>query len=136
MDAGHTLAAGHAVEWNDVLVSLFGLNPGDSDKGTVGIHAYGAVHFTARTYNQTAAGTFGQYMPALKAPVSAAKTGAIARPGDLGVIPGLKKTDGFRSNLGVQNLVGVPVDVRIKLFSASGQQLGSTTLSRARAGRY
>ena len=136
VERSHTLAAGHAVEWNDVLVSLFGLENAASEKGTVGIRSGSPVHVTARTYNQTAAGTFGQYLPALPSPMSAAKAGAIGRPGDIGVIPGLKKTDGFRSNLGVQNLSQGSAEVEIKLFSSDGQQLGSTRTQTVQVDRY
>jgi len=140
VERNHTLAAGHAIEWNDVLVTLFDLDDASSAKGTVGIRSASLVHVTARTYNQTAVGTFGQYLPALPAELSAAqvstKGGNITRPGDVGVIPNLKKTDEFRSNLGVQNLGMTPVAVEIKLHGAGGQQLGNTRTETVEVGRY
>ncbi len=136
----YSLAAGHATEWNDVLVSLFDIDAGNSTKGTVGISSNSPLHVTSRTYNQTAAGTFGQYLPALPAASAAGQAQLkgvnIARPGRVGVIPQLKKTAEFRSNLGVQNLGITPVTVEIMLYGETGSQLGNTRTTTVDVGRY
>jgi PKD repeat protein len=136
----HTLAGGHAVEWRDVLTTLFDIGFGDSAKGTIRIGPVESVFVTARTYNQTSTGTFGQYLPALPASVAAAalsgKSVQLARHGQVGVIPQLKKSADYRSNLGVQNLGAEPVNVEIKLFGADGSQLGETRTRTVATGRY
>ena len=68
----HTLANNATVEWADVLVSLFGFADAANTKGTVKITSDREIVAMARTYNQAASGTFGQYYPALA-----------RRPGDL-----------------------------------------------------
>jgi len=118
-----------AVEWHDVLVSLFELAADASTKGTVQLTSDGQIVASARTYNQSDTGTFGQYLPALPAEATVALTSStgtdITRAGDVGVIPQLKKTAGFRSNVGVQNLGDSPVTIEIRLFDANGTPLGS-----------
>lgn len=140
VERSHTLAAGHATEWSDVLVALFGIAAGDSTKGTVGISSISPLYVTSRTYNQTTAGTFGQYLPALPAASVVGKSQSrrvnVARPGDVGVIPHLKKSSEFRSNLGVQNLGVAPVTVEIKLYGKGGDQLGNTNTRTVDVGRY
>ena len=74
---------------------------------------------SARTFNHTAAGTYGQYLPAVEA-------GAALAPPRVGVIPGLKKTAHYRSNLGVLNPGVVEATVLIRLYDAAGQQIGSS----------
>ncbi len=114
----------------DVLVSTFELEPGAAAKGTLLIGSHQRLAIAARTFNQAASGTFGQYLPAVPEVgpgMEAAATGvALTRPGQLGVIPNLKKTTAFRSNLGVLNLAQGPITVAIRLYDAAGHQLGST----------
>ncbi len=140
VDQSFSLGPGRAVEWRDVLVSHFHLGADSSTKGTVRIASSNRVFATARTYNQTATGTFGQYLPALPA-VSARSRGASAgidltRTGQLGVIPQLKKSGAFRTNLGVQNIGGTSAKVEIRLFNGHGGQLGITKAETVAVGRY
>ena len=84
---------------------------------------------SSRTYNQAAAGTFGQYYPAL--------TEANAIPaGKTGVIPQLKKNAAFRTNLGLVNLGTAQVTVAITLHGASGAAVGSVKTIAVPAGRW
>ena len=125
----HTLAPGATHEWQDLLVSLFGLSPSASVKGTVQVTSTAPVHASARTYNQGADGTFGQYLPAIAA------TGAL-NPGERGIIPQLKASEGFRSNLGILNAGLTPVTVEVRLYGASGAQAGSTITRTVPVGQY
>jgi outer membrane protein assembly factor BamB len=120
------LAAGETVEWEDVLVSLFGLSASTSNKGSIHISSNHPPFASSRTFNQGTTGTFGQYCPALKS------KDAIT-DGQTGTILQLKKTSAFRSNLGVQNLGASSVSVAVKLYNGGGVQVGST-LTRSIAG--
>lgn len=124
-----TLGPGATIEWVDILVGLFQLSASASNKGAVQIAADQPLYITARTYNQTASGTFGQYYPAM------VTTQALVA-GQVGVIPHLKKNTAFRSNLGVLNLGTAAVTIAIKLYSTSGAQLGSTKTESVGIGRF
>jgi PKD repeat protein len=113
-----TLAAGTTVEWPDVLVSLFAFPGSASEKGSVQIASALPLRVTSRTYNQTPGGTFGQLYPALTA-----DDGLV--PGQIGVIPLLKKTTEFRSNVAVQNLGNAPCTVAVTLHGGDGTQVGA-----------
>jgi hypothetical protein len=84
---------------------------------------------TSRTYNQVPEGTYGQYYPAVT-------TADALTPGQLGVIPHLKKNTSFRSNVGALNLSAAPCTVLARLYGASGVKIGND-LSRSVLGeRY
>jgi hypothetical protein len=124
-----TVAAGATVEWQDLLVSLFDIDDATAAKGTVHIEADRPLAITARTYNQTAVGTFGQYLPALTA--SQALT-----DGQTGVIPQLKHTTSFRTNVGLLNLGSSDCEVDIRLIGIDGQQVGDQVRVTVSPGRY
>jgi PKD repeat protein len=123
-----TLPSGATVEWRDILVSLFGVSASASTKGTLKVTSTTPVALTSRTYNQAAAGTYGQYYPAVST------TTALAA-GQVGIIPQIKKTTAFRTNLGALNPGTAQITVAVKLFAASGNQVGSKTLT-VPAGRW
>ena len=134
------LAPSAVMEWDDVLVSLFGMSADASVKGTVELSSTERLIASARTYNQSATGTFGQYLPALPAKPTLALTSSagadIIRGGELGVIPHLTKSADFRSNVGVQNLGDSPVTVEIRLWDGHGMQLGSPWTATVGVGHY
>jgi hypothetical protein len=72
----------------------------------------------ARTYNEAPDGTFGQGMPGN--PDSEALTF-----GQLGVLPQLKKTSVFRTNVGFMNHGSADCSVRVRLYSENGTQIGN-----------
>jgi PKD repeat protein len=125
----YTLANGATVEWADVLVSLFGFADSANTKGTVKITSDGPIYATSRTYNQAASGTFGQYYPALTQSESISGSQAA-------VLPLLKKNSAFRTNVGFQNLTSASCSGEIKLFNATGAQVGSTRTLTAAADKY
>jgi len=114
-----SLADGVAVEWLDILEQLFGMAPGAESQGTVVFASDRPLVVTARTYNQSAAGTFGQYIPAL----TESDTVTV---GEVGVLPHLKRNASFRTNLGLVNLSAASCSAAVKLFAAGGAQIGST----------
>ncbi len=124
-----SLAPGATVEWVDILVSLFGMSPGSSVKGSLRVAANGPLVLGSRTYNQTATGTFGQYYPAVSA-------WDALPPGGGAAVGQLKKTASFRSNLGVLNLGTEPVRVAVGLRDATGASIGARVYADVPPGRY
>jgi hypothetical protein len=125
----HTLPAGQAIEWPDILTGLFNLAGTASSKGTLRIETDHAVVLNSRTYNQTATGTYGQRYPALT-PADAIPAGTIA------IIPQLRKNAAYRTNIGVQNMGASSVLVDVKLIGTNGAQLGKTKTFNVPARRW
>jgi len=111
----HTLQNNWIKEWADVAVSLF--NQSGNTSGAIEITSDAPVMVVARTYNEAPDGTFGQGMPGNDDLQTLAS-------GQLGVLPQLKKTAAFRTNVGLMNHGSAACNVRIKLFSENGTQLG------------
>jgi len=122
-----TVEAGAAREWRDVVASLFGLPEAVASSGTVHVVADGPLAVTARTYNQTPGGTYGQEMPAL----------ASTDGGDSAVVlPGLKKNGWFRTNAGAVNLGTRDATVTFTLVDPDGNQLGTPRTIQVPPGRW
>jgi hypothetical protein len=103
-------------EWEDVAASLF--NQGANTSGSIEINSDMPLMVVARTYNEAPDGTFGQGMPGN--PDSEALTS-----GQLGILPQLKKTSVFRTNVGMMNHGSAACNVRIRLYSETGNQIGN-----------
>jgi len=129
LTANADVAAGATVEWVDVLVDRFGLASAASSSGALRVESDTEVYLTSRTYNQTPSGTYGQYYPALTE--ADALTAA-----DVGTLPQLKKSSGFRTNIGLANVGSASCTVRIRLFKADGVQVGSTKTMTVAARRW
>ena len=86
--------------------------------GAVAIVADAPAVVTARTFNNAAAGTFGQFLPGLDA-------GAAVPAGASGMVSQIKSTDAFRTNVGFTNFSDAPCDATVTLHGADGGQLGS-----------
>ena len=123
----YSLGANRSREWTDVAESLFGM--AGASAGSVEVSSDVPVLVTARTYNQGTSGTFGQYLPG-------ADAGQALAPGQLGVLPQIKNTADFRTNVGFVNLGSAPCTVRVRLYSASGLQLGSAVTRSANPGEW
>lgn len=76
---------------------------------------------TSRTYNQTAAGTFGQTVPPA-ADVASGGSSTI-------YIPGLISNNSFRTNIGLVMSATTAMTVVVTLNGASGQTLGTRTFT-------
>jgi len=103
------LPAGHARRVVDVLDELFGY----VGSATLRITALdGEVRATSRTFNTTPDGTFGQYIGGTD------QNDVFATGNDATLIQltsSASNNSGFRTNLGLVNLEGFPVDVDIDL---------------------
>ncbi len=127
---GTTLAAGGTVVWRDVLVAVLGLAAGATNKGTLHVSADVPLVVASRTYNQVAAGTYGQFVPALTV------TGVLTA-GVTGVLPLLSQGSAYRTNAGIANLsTSGTCSVRFRLFGPTGLQLGNPVTLSALAGRF
>lgn len=124
-----TLNSSAQAEWVNVMETLFGVAAGTSVSGTLEIMSTQPVFLTSRTFNQAATGTYGQYFPSLTA------TEGLG-PGRIGVLPHLKRTAAYRTNIGVVNLGTAQCTALIKLFSSAGVQVGSTKQLTADPGRW
>lgn len=101
-----TLAPGQVYGANDALRTLFNVNS-----------AVGAFHITtaapatmvatARTYNQTSNGTYGQFIPAV------AQSDSIGLGDPTRQILQLEQSSAFRSNIGLVEVTGNPVTLEI-----------------------
>jgi len=123
----YTLGANRSKEWVDVAASLFGMS--GTSAGSVEVSSDVPVLVTARTYNQGASGTFGQYLPGADAAQALSS-------GQVGVLPHIKNTGEFRTNVGFVNLGSSSCTVRVRLYSASGVQVGSAVTRSVNAGEW
>lgn len=123
----HTLQDGDIVEWVDVATSLFGV--GGTSSGSIEVQSTRPVIVTARTYNEGADGTFGQFLPG-------ADDGNNLDYGERGILPQVKKTGNFRTNIGFVNLGQSSVTVRTNLYSSNGGQLGNSVTTSIPANQW
>jgi hypothetical protein len=123
----YTVGAKQARRFGDMLYTEFGLDGAAALRVVV---TAGSVLVTSRTYNLLGqnpwglpqGASFGQFVPGLD------ETEAIAS-GQEGRITHLTQRpaaalDGFRTNLGIVNAKGTPLDVRIEFYRADGTFLG------------
>lgn len=111
------IAAGDQRRWDDLLEEVFGLT---NAVGPLEFQADRPVAVTARVFNQTAAGTFGQSVPVV--------TDAASLPeGATAVMPFLRQ-GAFRSNVDVFNAGATEARVRLALF-ADGSSAGASLLT-------
>ncbi|HKS22368.1 MAG TPA: LamG-like jellyroll fold domain-containing protein [Thermoanaerobaculia bacterium] len=122
IDPGKTLAL------DDILATWFG--NGTSSIGTLEIRPMSTSTSTStpsittfaasRTYNVTANGTFGQYIPAIPFSQFIDKNGLIS-------LQQIASSDAFRTNLGLLEGSGDPASVLISVFGNDGTKLTEFT---------
>jgi glucose/arabinose dehydrogenase len=123
------LGPGAAVEWRNVLVSLFDLADTVNTSGVVEILSNGPVSITARSYADLEDGTLGQYLPGL------AWEDGIG-PGELGVLPQLSRNSERYVNIGAVNLGEMQCRVAVRLRDAEGAQLGEALIFELEPGEW
>ena len=129
MSQAATIAGSGTVKWWNVLETLFGLSSGTSSQGTVVITSNVPLAITARTYNQAASGSFGQFYPAVQ-------SGGLLLQNQTAYLPLLEKSSAFRTNVGALNLGGGDCTVEFRVYGASGSQFGSAVSLNVPAGRW
>jgi photosystem II stability/assembly factor-like uncharacterized protein len=77
----------------------------------------GLVMATSRTYATTTEGTYGQGIPGLIE--SEAFT-----TGEFAYLPGLRQGAGFRTNIGFVNTGSEPIDLDVRAYAATGEEIG------------
>ncbi|HEV7920806.1 MAG TPA: hypothetical protein VGR02_08465, partial [Thermoanaerobaculia bacterium] len=130
-----TIDPGQTIALDDVLRSWFGSGNTSSSTGTLEIRpltavkatpAVGAVLSTlpnlttfaaSRTFNATANGTFGQYIPAIP------YASFIGKGADILTLQQIAQSAAYRTNLGLVEGSGQPASLLIAVFGASGQKL-------------
>ncbi len=110
----HQLAPGEAHRHADVVAGVFGATGAGALRVTP---TRGQPLVSARTFNHTPLGSYGQYIPALSLSDAAA-------PGNTAVVVHLRETASFRTNLGLLNASEVEITVEIELLDAAGASLG------------
>ncbi|MGE5234762.1 MAG: DUF5719 family protein [Acidobacteriota bacterium] len=106
------LAPGELKSFGDVVGTLFGV---EGSGALVVTPSGGSVLVGSRTYNLTARGTFGQFVPAVAVSRAAVSGDEI----HLAALAGSQdRSRGFRTNLGLLNLSALPVTFVITLSKA------------------
>ena len=111
-----TLANNQLLAWDDVAVTLFGV--GADSSGAIKIDTSQPLVVTARTYNASASGTYGQFLPGVD------ESDGLSY-GQSGVISQLAKNTDFRTNIGFVNLGDASCQARVTLRSSAGAAVGS-----------
>ena len=116
-----TVGAGEVKQFDKALSSIFGAA---NDGGAVHISTPAAARLiaTARTYNLTSGGTYGQFISGVT-PAEAA--GVESRPLQLLQV---EETDRFRSNIGIVEVTGEPVRLEIAVVPPDAKFTAVTEL--------
>ena len=104
-----------ATALDDVVATVFGE---EQASGAVFITSSSGFWISSRTYASGDDGTFGQFIPAI---------GWRHEPSPVQTLIQLTQNDGFRTNLGLVNRVGVPLTVQADLYSNDGALLAGTS---------
>ena len=113
--ASQTFAVGAGLQ--SVLVDVLSLL-GTGGSGAVEVSSDLPVRVTSRTYNQSAAGTFGQ-------DYAAAAAGQGLGAGDVAWLGQLAENAAYRTNIGVTDTGDGPASVAVDLYDGAGNHLGS-----------
>ncbi len=112
------IGAGKSLRLRDIVLAGFGISSG---VGAIAVEVLaGEIVLTSRTYNQAATGTYGQFIPGV-----AAENGVVQ--GETAALVQLRRSPGFRTNVGMVNLTGSTIRIRAEYFRADGSSLGSAT---------
>jgi subtilisin-like proprotein convertase family protein len=128
------IAPGRTLEIPDLLASAFGLS--DPSTAAVRVRPDSAARLvvSARTFVRKHGGTFGYFVPSVLA--SSALSGPLAEAFALQVRHDGKGPVGFRSNFGLVEIAGKPVDVSVRFVNEkSGSSEGSVVI-RLEAGGF
>lgn len=114
----YDVVASESLRLDDILDSEFGLD----GTATLRLTATAEVVASARTFNTTPDGTYGQF-------IAAVDDDDEIGPGEHGRLAGLhaqpSKKAGSRTNIGLVNATGASTEVRVKLNGADGNSLGT-----------
>jgi hypothetical protein len=106
-----TLNAGEIEVLDNVLATLFGLSNGAGGSILITTPVETTLTATARTYNQTSSGTYGQYIPGVTVAESIGIEDRALQ------ILQVEQSTRFRTNIGVNETSGKPVTVELSLIT-------------------
>jgi hypothetical protein len=110
--------SGHMMLCEDVIGQIFPQIKGDS-AGTLEVWPSTDLFVSSRTYNLTDAGTYGQGVPAEK----------INNIWSVGHLFPMMQTADYRTNIGLIEVSGRPMDVQVSLFDSAGSELLATAFA-------
>lgn len=117
------LNAGEIEVLNNVLVSAFGVTTTMGGSIVITTPAETSLIATARTYNQTSNGTYGQYIPGVTVADSVGITDRALQ------ILQVEQSTRIRTNIGVTETTGNPVTVEISLITPDSLTTPVVTLN-------
>lgn len=120
--AGVDLGAGQTVSFDDFVATVYPQLAGDVE-GALMITAPSPVTATSRTYNLTANGTYGLYVPARR-------ESQLFAPGETAYLVQLQENTAYRCNFGMTSYAE-PVTVSARAFDLEGNTLANKVYSVA-----
>jgi uncharacterized repeat protein (TIGR01451 family) len=127
-----SVVAGATVALDDVVRNWYGVGAtGDSSNGVLTVQALDATGkpdvsinkstvVSSRTFNASAAGTLGQFIPAVPLANFISKTPGAA---SILALQQIAQSDTFRTNLGLVEAIGKPVNLLVSVFDGGGSKL-------------
>lgn len=112
------LAAGQTRSFDDVIASAFPQVSGNAG-GALTISAPAPLMASSRTFNITAKGTYGLYVPARS-------SDELLSAGESAFLVQLQENASYRCNLGITSS-GAPVEVLVRAFDTNGMTLATKT---------
>jgi fibronectin-binding autotransporter adhesin len=112
-----TIPAGQVRELDKTLTSLFNA-PNDGGAVHIATASSSRLIATARTYNQTSSGTYGQFISAVT-PLEAAAVGTRALQ-----LLQVEESPRYRSNIGLAEVSGKPVTLEVSMITADAKTTG------------
>jgi hypothetical protein len=106
-----TLEPGEIEVLNNVLVNTFGLTADAGGSIVITTPSETSLTATARTYNQTSSGTYGQYIPGVTVAESIGIDDRALQ------ILQVEQSSRFRTNIGVNETSGRPVTIEVSLIT-------------------
>jgi CSLREA domain-containing protein len=93
-----------------------------ADKGTLEIRSDRPLFVTSRTFNQSADGTYGQYLAGMTSDQG-------LRRGETGSLPQLVQSAAYRCNLGLANMGSATATAAVSLYDAGGFEIGALSVT-------
>jgi uncharacterized repeat protein (TIGR01451 family) len=137
------VAPGATIALDDIVRNWYGIGSlGDSANGVLAIHSVDSsgaplvpsnsrvTVVSSRTYNATANGTLGQYIPAIPLASFIGRTSPNAAAQILS-LQQIAQSNAFRTNVGIVEGSGKPASVNLSVFSAAGAKLAEARFDLA-----
>lgn len=120
-----TLDPGEIEVMNNVLVNLFGFNTNQGGSIVITTPSLTTLTATARTYNQTTNGTYGQFIPGVTVADSVGLGDRTLQ------ILQVEQSTRIRSNIGLNETTGQPVQVEVSLITPDSLTTPVVTINLA-----